>query len=65
MAGKKGISQHRTGKVLKIAGASELDLPQSDSQNIWDKDFGWILRYGKPTENTKAYWQAMRRKPKQ
>lgn len=63
--GKKGTPQIRKIKILKIAGAGEVDLPQSDDQNIWDKDFGWILKDGKPTVNTKAYWAAQRRKPKQ
>lgn len=57
--------EKKTKKILKIAGASEVEFPKTDSQNIWDSDFGWILRNGKPTENTKAYWAAQRRKPKQ
>ena len=52
-------------KVLKIAGASEIDMPKNDKYNIWDSEFGWVLKDGKPTQNTKAYWQAMRRKLKQ
>ncbi len=52
-------------KSMKIAGASEIDMPKNDPLNIWDKEFGWILRHGQPTANTKAYWERMRRKPKQ
>ena len=36
-----------------------------DRLNIWDPDFGWILKDGRPTENTQAYWAAMRKKLKQ
>jgi hypothetical protein len=61
----KKDQKHSKKKVLRIAGASEVDHPKSDDQNIWDPEFGWILRYGKTTENTKAYWAHMRRKPKQ
>lgn len=65
MAKKNSSARLDTKKTMRIAGAEELDLPKSDPQNIWDSDFGWILKDGKPTVNTKAYWQAMRRKPKQ
>jgi hypothetical protein len=58
-------NKKKTQRVLKIAGASEVDKPQNDRYNIWDSEFGWILKDGKPTVSTKAYWQAMRRKPKQ
>ena len=50
---------------MRIAGAEELDLPKSDALNIWDSEFGWILKDGRPTINTKAYWEAQRRKLKQ
>lgn len=52
-------------RIRKIAGADEVELPVSDLLNIWDPDFGWVLKDGKPTVNTKAYWSAMRRKLKQ
>jgi hypothetical protein len=68
---KKRLSIYNMGKkdkpkqVLKIAGAGEVDVPKSDRLNIWDPDFGWVLKDGKPTVNTKPYWERMRRKPKQ
>ncbi len=52
-------------RILKIAGAGEIALPKTDPLNIWDKDFGWVLKDGRPTVNTKAYWMAQRRKLKQ
>jgi len=61
----KNDPRHDRKKVLKIAGASEIDMPKNDKYNIWDPEFGWVLKDGKPTQNTKAYWQAMRRKLKQ
>jgi hypothetical protein len=57
--------ENKPQRILKIAGAGEIAMPKSDPLNIWDHDFGWVLRHGRPTENTKAYWQAMRRRPKQ
>ena len=50
---------------LRVAGAGELDLPKNDEWNIWDSEFGWILKEGRPTKNTKAYWEKKRREPKQ
>jgi hypothetical protein len=50
---------------MRIAGAGELELPKSDKLNIWDQEFGWILKDGKPTNTTKAYWAKKRREPKQ
>lgn len=64
MAGTKD-PRHNKKRTMKIAGASEVELPKSDKYNIWDQEFGWILKDGKPTMNTKAYWQAQRRKLKQ
>lgn len=52
-------------KVTKLAGAEIIDKPKSDLFNIWDPDFGWVLKDGKPTDTTKAYWAAMRKKLKQ
>jgi len=64
--GKKGFpNKIKGGKSLRIAGAGEVDIPKSDKLNVWDQEFGWILKDGRPTQNTKAYWQAMRRKLKQ
>jgi hypothetical protein len=60
---KKGEKKNKPS--MRIAGASEVEMPKNDALNIWDSEFGWILRYGKPTENTKAYWARMRIKPKQ
>lgn len=50
---------------MRVAGAEELDLPISDKLNVWDEEFGWILKEGKPTQTTKAYWQKKRRELKQ
>ena len=58
-------ARHNRKRTMRIAGASEVELPKSDALNIWDPDFGWILKDGRPTVSTKAYWQAQRRKPKQ
>lgn len=65
MKEKRGPKHNHPKKSMRIAGAAELDLPKSDELNIWDETFGWILKNGKPTLNTKAYWEAQRRKPKQ
>jgi len=63
---KKGTPHHKTRKKsMKIAGSGELELPRSDSLNVWDSEFGWILKDGKPTQNTRAYWQKKRRQLKQ
>lgn len=61
---KRKISPHHKKQSMKIAGADELDLPKSDTRNIWDPEFGWILKDGRPTLNTKAYWAKKRREPK-
>jgi len=50
---------------MKIAGAGELDLPKCDEFNVWDDEFGWILKDGKPTIHTKAFWAKKRREFKQ
>lgn len=66
MAKKKGVPHFKHPKrSFKIAGAGELELPKSDELNVWDSEFGWILKNGKPTLTTKAYWEAQRRKAKQ
>lgn len=65
MTKAKDKPRHNGKKSMRIAGASEVEFPKTDHENIWDADFGWILRYGKPTENTKPYWAHMRIKPKQ
>jgi hypothetical protein len=52
-------------KSMKIAGAGELDLPKCDEFNVWDDEFGWILKDGKPTIHTKAFWAKKRREFKQ
>ncbi len=65
MTKKKRDSYNKNGRSMKIAGTGELDLPKSDQLNIWDQEFGWILKDGKPTVNSKPYWAAMRRKIKQ
>jgi hypothetical protein len=65
MSKKRGPKNLHPKKSMRIAGAEELDLPKSDALNIWDSEFGWILKDGRPTINTKAYWEAQRRKLKQ
>lgn len=60
MTKKKRSHQKHT-----VASEWEADPPRSDELNVWDAKFGWILKNGKPTITTKAYWQAMRRKIKQ
>lgn len=63
---KKGTPHHKgKPKSMKIAGSGELDLPKSDKLNVWDEEFGWVLKDGKPTASTKAYWAKKRREPKQ
>jgi hypothetical protein len=62
MGSPKAIRKKRN---LKIAGSGELNLPVSDKLNVWDQEFGWVLKDGKPTASTKPYWAAMRRKAKQ
>jgi hypothetical protein len=59
---KKDFRKHQK-YVLPSPG--EADPPKSDELNVWDAKFGWILKNGKPTITTKAYWQAQRRKMKQ
>lgn len=49
---------------MNIARAGEVEL-KSDNLNVWDPEFGWILKNGKPTITTNAYWQAMKRRVKQ
>jgi hypothetical protein len=64
----KGVPQFRKNKkILKIVDPKESkELPvQSNKLNIWDWEFGYILKDGRPTTSTKAYWQNMRRKLKQ
>jgi hypothetical protein len=66
MPRKKGSPNiDHSKKSMRIAGAGEVDLPKSDALNVWDHEFGWVLKDGKPTVNTKAYWAAMRRRVKQ
>ena len=63
---KKGVPHHKgKAKSMKIAGSGELDLPKSDKLNVWDEEFGWILKDGRPTPSTKAYWQKKRTELKQ
>ena len=62
---KKGVPKHCGKKSMRIAGAGELELPRNDKLNIWDQEFGWILKDGKPTNTTRAYWAKKRREPKQ
>lgn len=62
---RPGPKHNHPKKSMRIAGTGELDLPKSDPLNIWDPKFGWVLKDGRPTVNTKAYWQAQRRKLKQ
>lgn len=50
---------------MQISKTGELDLPKSDLLNVWDSEWGWILKDGKPTINTKPYWKAAKRKLKQ
>lgn len=59
---RKDFRKHQNQTV---ASDKEADLPKSDELNVWDPQFGWILKNGKPTRTTKAYWQAQRRKLKQ
>lgn len=59
------MGKKKVVKTVKLAGADVVDTPKSDYLNIWDPDFGWILKDGKPTESTKAYWANMRKKLKQ
>lgn len=62
----KGVPKHNHPKrSMRIAGAGELELPKNDKLNVWDQEFGWILKDGKPTNTTKAYWAKKRREPKQ
>lgn len=64
MSRKGDPNSKKGGKSMRIAGAGEVDLPKSDAFNVWDKEFGWVLKDGKPTVNTKAYWQKKRRELK-
>jgi len=63
--GKKGIPQRHHKQSIRCSTDKEAEAPKSDDLNIWDPDLGWVLKNGKPTINTKAFWAKMRRKFKQ
>lgn len=62
--GKKGIPQGQY-KSTRVATDHEAEMPKSDQLNVWDSEFGWVLKDGKPTKTTKAYWKKKRRELKQ
>ena len=63
--GKKGVVQRHKKQSTRVATDGEVELPKQDQLNIWDSEFGWILKGGKPTTTTKAYWEKKRRELKQ
>lgn len=65
MSGKKGIPQRHKKQKMSVADRFEADTPKTTPMDVWDPEFGWVLRQGKPTNTTAAYWHAMKRKLKQ
>ena len=66
--GTKGILARRKNLPLRVSSEQEAEAPKPydlDSVNVWDPDLGWVLKNGKPTIQTKAFWAKMKRKFKQ
>jgi hypothetical protein len=63
--GKASDPRFRVRKRYTISGNGEADAPKSDNLNIYDPEFGWVLKGGKPTQTAKAYWEKKRRETKE